>query len=358
MGGCDRDVSEQTRIVSDHAETCSTPVEKAWRNILHLRAPPRLSESFSVLFPGSDFIQQRRFTRLHRLVIGLDTGSMKEELLECPQSVHTPDIDGWTPLHWATRRGNYKATCLLLENGADPHRATGDEKRNALHLAAQGNSLPCVQKLLQCRRGNLVLDINGLDGYGFTPLMVSASHNCAATTDALIQYGADLNISDSFGETAILTAVLENAHETITQLFNAGVDYTLKTNFGCTILHWAANDGDLQTLRLLTSARMRGVDVDARNEDGKTATELADARTEFDEAFNFSFEKLINSVLDEQDEIEEVGSLNSATTGGESWKSFDDVVWYEAECAAEMDVRDGEMCRGGNSGGTETRLEI
>ena len=278
MGRCHRDVSEHTAKAEDHTKRNSTPNEKAWRNILHLKAPPRMSESFSVLFPGADFIQERRFTRLHRLVIGLENGSIEEELVKWPQSVHALDIDGWTPLHWATRRGNFKVMCLLLESGADPQQGTRDENRNALHLAAQGNSLPCVQRLLQHRQGNLFLDINVLDGYGYTPLMVSASHNCAATTAALIQYGADLNISDRFGETALLTAIHENAHENITQLFNAGVDYTLKTTGGSTILHWAANEGDLQTLRLLTRARMRGVNVEAKNVEGKTAMEVSATR--------------------------------------------------------------------------------
>ena len=331
MGRCDRDVSDQIVTASKSTETCSTPVEKAWRNILHCRAPPEMSKSFSVLFPGTEFIQERRFTRLYRLVIGLETGSMEEELVECPQSAHALDIDGWTPLHWASRRGNYEAMCLLLENGADPHQATGDEKRNALHLAAQGNSLLCIQRLLQHRWSNLVLDINALDGYGDTPLRVSTSYNCADTTAVLIQYGADLNIGDRFGETPLLGAVYENAHESITQLLNAGADYTLKTKFGNTILHWAADGGDLQTLTLLTRAQMRGVNVDTRNVDGKTATELAATRYGFDETFQATFERLVNRLLDGQDENEEVGSLVSGTSGRESWKSFEDVVWHEAE---------------------------
>ena len=301
-----------------------------------------MSEAFSVLFPGTEYVHGRRFTRLHRLVIGLEDGSVEEELTGCPQSAHALDYDGWTPLHWATRRGNYTAMCLLLENGADPNQVTGNEKRTSLHLAAQCNSLPCVERLLQYRRGNLFLDINVIDGYGHTPLRVSSSHNSAATTATLIKYGADLNIGDRFGETPILGAVFENAHETLTQLLNAGADYTLKTIFGNTILHWAANEADVQTLALLARAHMRGVNVDAKNVEGKTATELAATRYGVDEAFKASFDRLVNKMSDGQDEKEEVISSVSGTSGAESWKSFEDSVWHEAEWAAEEDVRDGE----------------
>ena len=297
-------------------------------------------ESFSLLFPATEFIQERRFTRLHRLVIGLETGFLEQELVESPQSVHALDLDGWTPLHWASRCGNYRAMCMLLEHGADPHQGITNEKRNALHLAAQSNSAPCVQRLLQYRRGNLFLDIDGLDSYGSTPLRLSACYNCAATTAALIQQGANINIGERFGETPLQGAVFANAHEAITQLLTAGADCTLKTIFGNTIMHWAANEADQQTLTLLSEAQMRGVDVDAKNAHGITAAELAATRCEHDEALRASFERLVNSLSDEQDEDEELCSLVSGISGEESWKSVEDIVWYEADWAAGTDVRE------------------
>ena len=228
--------------------------------------------------------------------------------------------------------------CLLLEHKADPHQGTTNEKRNALHLAAQSNSAPCVQRLLQYRRGNLILDIDGLDSFGNTPLRLSACHNCAATTAILIQHGANLNIGERFGETPLQGAIFENAHEAITQLLTAGADYTLKTIFGNTIMHWAANEADQQTLKILSEAQMRGLDVDAKNADGITAIELAAIRCEHDEKLRASFERLVNSLSDEQDEDEELGSFASGTSSEESWKSVEDIVWHEAGWAAEADV--------------------
>ena len=280
-------------------------------------------------------------------MIGLETGLLEQELIDSPQSVHALDLDGWTPLHWASRCGNYEAVCLLLEHGADPQQGTTKEDRKALHFAAQSNSAPCVQRLLQYRRGNVFLDINSLDSCGNTPLRLSACHNRAATTATLIQHGADLNMVERFGQTPLHGAVFENSHEAITQLLAAGADYTLQTTSGNTIMHWAANEADQQTLKILSGAQMRGVDANAKNADGVTATELAATRCEHDEALRASFERLVNSLSDEQDEDEEIRSSVSGTSGGESWRSAEDIVWHEADWATEADVRREETIHEG-----------
>jgi ankyrin repeat protein len=94
-----------------------------------------VSKAFFVLFSRGEFIQEHRFIHLHRLIIGLETGFIEEELVDYPQSVHALDIDGWTPLHWAACRGNYQAI------------------------------------------------FNDLDDYEYISLKMSAGHNCAATTN-------------------------------------------------------------------------------------------------------------------------------------------------------------------------------
>ena len=183
--------------------------------MLHLRAPPKISESFCVLFPGTEFLQERKFTRLHKLVTNLESGDIWKELQKSPQSAYVTDIDGWTPLHWAARRGNFDALVQLLAYGADPLLVTQNESRNALHLAAQGDSVACIQSLLQWRRGSRVINIESRDEYGNTALRVSAGYNCAAASAKLIELGADFNAPDNFEEPPLLSAVYENAHETI-----------------------------------------------------------------------------------------------------------------------------------------------
>ena len=83
---------------------------------------------------------------------------------------------------------------------------------------------------------------------------------------------------------------------------------------------------------------MRVVDVDAKNTDGITAIELAAIRCKHGETLRASFERLANSLSDEQDEEEELASFVSGTSSEESWKSVEDVVWHEADWAGEADA--------------------
>ena len=335
---------DATRLLLDQGadpnwqdETGQRPIDVAWRNILHLRAAPQVSETFQVLFPGTEYLTERRFTRLHRLVLELETGDMDEELKTYPESIRTVDVDGWTPLHWAARRGQFTTLQLLLKRGGDPHIATGNEQRNALHLATQANSLPCLRLLLQHRRGNRVLDLEGKDIYGNSALRIAAGYNCTATAACLIEHGADLNSRDLFNEPALFSAVYENAHEVQRQLLVAGCDYTLRTSFGNTILHFAANESDLRTLAILTRARMAGVDVDAKNVEGFTAAELAARRTGTPTGFAPAFERLLASVAASPPD-----DLGSPASEVESWKSFEEAIWFESEQYAAEDILEEE----------------
>ena len=80
--------------------------------------------------------------------------------------------------------------------------------------------------------------------------------------------------------------------------------------------------------------------MDTKNADGIAATELAATKCEHDEALRASFERLVNSLSDEQDKDEELGSFMSGTSGEESWKSVEDIVRHEADWAAKADVID------------------
>lgn len=102
-----------------------------------------------------------------------------------------------------------------------------------------------------------------------------------------------------------------------------------------TILHLAASKSDPETLVLLKRARPRGVDVEAKNEDGFTAQQLATEKHRNNRILQTRFKALMRNLAALAHDLEEVESLTSATSGEESWKSFGDAVWDEAEKAAE-----------------------
>lgn len=316
----------------------------AWNNILQLNIPAKAAEVLAILFPGADFIQSRIFSRLHRIILGLEGGGSDEDLRKELASGRTPidvrDIDGWTPLHWAARRGDHRALSTLMQHGADPFLSTESVGLTSLHLAALSNSVPCVQTLLQRRHGNRMLDLEVEDCYGSGPLRVTSAHNCAAAAACLMRHGADLNQQDRVGETPLLSAVYNNSHEMITLLLKAGADFARATAWANGILHFATNESDVETLALLTKARMRGLDVEARNSDGLTAGELAEGRDNAPEGFTEAWGRLIASITEE--DLED--SWHSPTPSTDkSFHSFEDLVWYEAELGAEVDIAEAGL---------------
>ena len=340
-----------------------TPAQIAWRNVLQLPVPPQTAKSISRLFSKEDYLQDRRFNRLHKLVNELETGNLGAELTSGTVSdIDSRDVDGWTALHWAARRGSSEAVVLLLAHGADPRLTTWNENRSALHLAAKSCSALCVQQILQWRRGNAIVDLELRDGYGCTPLHVATESNSAATTAFLINSSADLNARENFGDTPLLYAVSENNVEATTLLLRYGADYKIANKLGGTVLHIAANIATIPMLVILTKARMRGLDLDARDSEGFTVADLVAQRDgEVPEAFTRAFDRLTRSIVDEDFEA---GSWTSISSSG-SWHSIEDASWYEAEASAmveadfaeeELEQMDALTIGGGESDSSTPRI--
>ena len=322
-----------------------SPAQIAWRNVLQLPVPPQTAKSISRLFSKEDYLQDRRFNRLHKLVNELENGDLGAELTSGTVSdIDGRDADGWTALHWAARRGSSEAVVLLLAHGADPRLTTWNDSRSALHLAALSISALCVQQILQWRRRNAIVDLELRDGYGCTPLHAATESNSAATTAFLINSSADLNARENFGFTPLLYAVFENKVEATTLLLRHGADYKIATKHGGTVLHIAANIATIPMLVILTKARMRGLDLEARDSEGLTMAELVAQRDgEVPEAFTRAFDRLVGSIVDEDFEAGSWTSISSSRTG--SWHSIEDASWYEAEASAvvEADLAEEEL---------------
>ncbi|KAL9043874.1 MAG: hypothetical protein Q9214_002954 [Letrouitia sp. 1 TL-2023] len=324
--------------------TRTSPAQVAWRNILQLQAPPQAAEIFSRLFSKEDYLQSRRFNRLHKIVLELEDGKLIEELTSRTVSdVDGRDADGWTALHWASIRGSSEAVVVLLAHGADPRLKTWNDGRSALHLAAKSNSAVCVQRILQWRRNNAIVDLELRDEYGCTPLHVAAESDAAATTAVLIDSAANLNALEHFGFTPLLYAIHENKVETASLLLHHGADYTIATKVGETILHLAANIATIPMLAVFTKARMQGLNLNARNSEGLTVVELIAQRNKQEpKAVSRAFDRLTRSIVDGNFEAGNWTSTSSTPTSStaESWHSIEDENWCGTETSAVVEADD------------------
>ena len=78
----------------------------------------------------------------------------------------TPDSDGWTALHNASRYGFTEAVRYLLERGADVHKhTTGKDGDIPLTLASDDGHLEVVRALVKA-----MADVSKRDGRGMSPI--------------------------------------------------------------------------------------------------------------------------------------------------------------------------------------------
>ncbi|XP_067654233.1 uncharacterized protein [Haliotis asinina] len=152
------------------------------------------------------------------------------------------DVDinyrGWysrTPVMWAAWRGHRDVVEFLVGRGADVSLVDRDGD-NVLHLACRGGDLETVKLILSMN----VVDINSRGWYSKTPVMAAAWHRRRDVVEFLVGRGADVSLVDRDGDN---------------------------------VLHLACRGGDLETVKLILS--MNVVDINARNNDGKTAADWA-----------------------------------------------------------------------------------
>ena len=134
-----------------------------------------------------------------------------------------------------------------------------------------------LNELIENKEENHVASIlNTTDAYGVTPLMLAAKHGVNESIEPLLSRGADIQAKDSDGNTAlhhaasiegntlIIQKLLEN--ETGKQTINA------QNSVGNTALMSAVYNRQHDTVALLVN---NGADVNVKNNEGKTAFDMA-----------------------------------------------------------------------------------
>ncbi|XP_046558382.1 ankyrin repeat domain-containing protein 29-like [Haliotis rubra] len=84
---------------------------------------------------------------------------------------------------------------------------------------------------------------------------------------------ADVNCRDVLGLTPVMSAAWGGHRDVVELLVIRGADVSLMDNVGDNILHWACGRGDRKTVEFVLS--LDGVDINARNNYGKTAADVA-----------------------------------------------------------------------------------
>ena len=181
-------------------------------------------------------------------------------LLDEGIDVNARRADGVTALLWAAYSDDVEIAERLIAAGADVD-AADDHGVTPLERAAENASLRMTEVLLAAGA-----DPNAAMTSGLTPLMTAAQTGNAQVIRALLDAGADVNAAvATTGSTALMWAIVERHGDVIRALLDAGANPSVSTVKGFTPLMYAAQNGDIETARLLIAA---GVDINEPSADG------------------------------------------------------------------------------------------
>jgi ankyrin repeat protein len=136
----------------------------------------------------------------------------------------------------------------------------------AIHVAAEGNKVAALRLLIeQGANVNSIIKVSEE-----TPRHLTARGGFSTATRDLIRSGANLDVQDQYHQTPLLVANEEN---TKVILLQAGADPRLYNVEAFTALHYAANFGHNEAVKVMLSDRR--INVDARDKLERTALWMA-----------------------------------------------------------------------------------
>ncbi|CAK1365360.1 unnamed protein product [Cercospora beticola] len=267
-----------------------TPYSIAWNRLLAGGLNRESELALRSIFNDTEQLDSRRFTMLHKIVLGLFGRGLREELEAATASINVRDGTGYTPLAWAAARGDKDSVQTLLEHGASV-TMTNNVHHQPIHLAAQTGNVETVRTLIQhgadinARAQDTLMsplhegvgtkddrehvqgliylgaEVEGLDFCGWTPLHWCCWRGYLQNLTALLDSGANVHARTNDGNAPLMLAVANNSVNCIPALVAAGAETKVVKNNGWSLLHYAAVGGKVETLRALAKADLSRCDL-------------------------------------------------------------------------------------------------
>ncbi|RKL32560.1 hypothetical protein BFJ72_g10503 [Fusarium proliferatum] len=292
--------------------------------------PFKLRPEIQRLIQISQCLDEIDLSFIHEVVVKrcpVDIGPiLKSGKAEVLAQIHSEDRFGMTPLMYAVALGDAKAAAALIQAGASVHKK-GPYNRTLVDYAGHLPSNTCATMLdLLFTAG-----ANAIDGFptgwsllhtaairdnvtmidrllregaqpdcigpnGNRPIHYAASQNSVNAVHLLYEQGADINALSDNGLSSLGVAIRDNATDVQAALLELGADHTITGDWG-THFHVAAYWGNQRTFNTLSRLKLKGLDVDARNDKGLTATEVYESRYDKTDELTISFHQLRVSII-------------------------------------------------------------
>ncbi|KAG0155365.1 hypothetical protein PDIDSM_940 [Penicillium digitatum] len=323
-----------------------------------------------------DFIDEARYTRTHKIVLGLLMLSLEDEINHSPQDINAVDAMGRTALAWAAARGDTRAIVTLLSHGADPNIVDIQLSGPLSNAASQGHTL-AVRLLLEAgarpdlchpsgeRKGSplncatrnatdtLLLkslldfgaDVNSSGNDGKTSLIHAARIDNAGHAMLLLECGANINSVSGDGSTPLTTAIIYNSHHVLRLLLGRWHEYSICPRMkGPNLLQIAALYADPATLQILAATDYFRRKYDKQYTLGDFGNHLKQ-RPDFREKLALAFDELL-SVVNQVPELRKEGYPAFADSGflsccpSQSNSGFDEFQDPESACSSDGSFHD------------------
>lgn len=209
-------------------------------------------------------------TPLHIAVKQIDTVQL---LLRNGADKEATDLEGRTPLYQALADGTMEIATLLVDEGANVATAAKDGRtplHMALSLGAKGFSI--AKRLLQSDPSKATSYAKAKAKDEATPLHIAAEHGPSEAIELLRGLGADVDALDDFGQTPVLISIYKKKWDIAELLIKGGAKVDADEREGYAPLLGAVAGGSDRIVQLLLKAK---VDVDAVDEDGYSPLHLA-----------------------------------------------------------------------------------
>ena len=146
-------------------------------------------------------------------------------LLKEKVDVNVAPGDGTTALHWAAYRGDVDVAKMLLKAGASLKATTRLGNLTPLSLAAKTGQGGAVAALLDAGA-----DANSASATGSTPLMLASASGSVDAVKSLLDHGALVNAREkTWGESALMYAAALNRSDVVKLLLARGADWKATT---------------------------------------------------------------------------------------------------------------------------------
>ncbi|KAF3137386.1 hypothetical protein TWF594_007516 [Orbilia oligospora] len=269
----------------------------------------RILDDPNIYLPESEIdFEAFVMTKLHKIVIGIETGDLNEELKGYLglSLIDKSDKMGRTPLMWAAMRDDLETIEILLQNGADVTKCC-KEGRSILNCVGSVESMALCLKycppqfinslsrltrvtplLYRCglrtdRPGRITeskenynlefaallidagADVNLGTASGISPLMYMAALNYPRTTSFLLDHGADVNRCYRInGRTVIMETIWRNADASLSVILREArnINFGLKDTNGWNFLHCLAYGGSFEILELFKTVDFSAIDAE------------------------------------------------------------------------------------------------